>query len=214
MTIARYSSSFTFPDTTALNDLIQKVETILSTVPENISNTYKLIHENKPYMHIPSLLTSTLYITPKITSTKVYPSNSYYSILNSNRSDTTVELKRNYWRLARVIHPDKLGRAVEEEDRIKWKEVVEAWKVLREERKDYDMFLMNLENGNEGDREKHETVVLEEKEEVEDDDGKIVYCYSFKCERCGIVTDEIYEDEIDGGRFECECGRIVIFKFS
>lgn len=64
-----------------------------------------------------------------------------YEILEINEKATSHELKKAYYRLANLYHPDKQGEAASEE---KFKEVSAAYDLLKnpEKRSQYDLLLL------------------------------------------------------------------------
>jgi molecular chaperone DnaJ len=62
-------------------------------------------------------------------STRATPKKSLYEILSVNKSDSCNEIKRSYFKLARIHHPDKGG------DPEHFKEIVRASEILTDERK-------------------------------------------------------------------------------
>jgi molecular chaperone DnaJ len=64
----------------------------------------------------------------------------YYEVLGVNKSATTDEIKKNYRKLAKELHPDKNNGSKEAED--KFKEVSEAYEVLsdKDKKENYDRF--------------------------------------------------------------------------
>jgi hypothetical protein len=61
MTIARYTSDFTISSSAPLSSCIPKLDKLLSKIPVYTSSTFKLIQESFPYMHLPSIPSSTIY---------------------------------------------------------------------------------------------------------------------------------------------------------
>jgi molecular chaperone DnaJ len=62
-------------------------------------------------------------------STRATPKKSLYEILSVNKSDSCNEIKKSYFKLARIHHPDKGG------DPEHFKEIVRASEILTDERK-------------------------------------------------------------------------------
>ncbi|XP_070567246.1 dnaJ homolog subfamily C member 24-like [Ptychodera flava] len=115
----------------------------------------------------------------------------YYTILESNRSATYAELKRQYQKLIMKYHPDKNTCKVSSEEQENSTEhfvkIDKAWKVLgdRDARKEYDARLFEMEMSQK----------LPVNSEVDLDDmehDEVTGCYSYQC-RCGgefVIGDE------------------------
>lgn len=68
----------------------------------------------------------------------------FYKILNVSRHATSAEIKKNYFKLARSLHPDMVPKDTPDEEKKamakRFQQVAEAWDVLGddEKRKQYD----------------------------------------------------------------------------
>src|SRR5437867_25951 len=69
-------------------------------------------------------------------------SNDYYGVLGVKRDAEEAEIKKAYRRLAMQFHPDKVGPAEKDVAEARFKEITEAYEVLRdpEKRAVYDRY--------------------------------------------------------------------------
>src|SRR3989442_1490222 len=69
-------------------------------------------------------------------------SQDYYAVLGVKRDAQEAEIKKAYRRLAMQFHPDKVGPAEKETAEARFKEITEAYEVLRdpEKRAVYDRY--------------------------------------------------------------------------
>eukprot|EP00518_Triparma_eleuthera_P009315 CAMPEP_0182473944 /NCGR_PEP_ID=MMETSP1319-20130603/24799_1 /TAXON_ID=172717 /ORGANISM="Bolidomonas pacifica, Strain RCC208" /LENGTH=357 /DNA_ID=CAMNT_0024674795 /DNA_START=128 /DNA_END=1198 /DNA_ORIENTATION=+ len=200
MTVARFTESFEMPNPNKLETLVSTAEQILSAVPETACYP-RFVLEDRPYMHIADLEKNTLwrYSLPPLDRVLLGSSGGrdYYQILGCQRHD--VNLKRAYYDLAKVLHPDKnQGSGLTEEQKLRWRDVQEAWGVLKDRRAAYDRCLLEQERNGSGPSGggaqtahvgMHENVHLVDGIEAEDEDGAPCLVYEWNCSRCGILNE-------------------------
>ena len=172
MTIARFTSSFEISSPHKLEALTHKIEQTLSLIPPT-SCYPKLVLEDRAYMHISDLEKNTLwrYSLPPLDRVLLGTSGGkdYYEILGCARHD--INLKRIYYNLALTLHPDKNQEAgLTEEQKRRWKDIQEAWGVLKDLRRAYDRCLLEGERTSKAQSSSmHESLNLSEGIQAEDE---------------------------------------------
>jgi curved DNA-binding protein CbpA len=63
---------------------------------------------------------------------RIYTDLDYYAILEITAQATPADIRKNYIRLARQLHPDKIGQSASEEDNDRFKKVQTAFEILRD----------------------------------------------------------------------------------
>lgn len=120
----------------------------------------------------------------------------YYKILETERSATGEELKKNYQRLVLASHPDKNV----EKEASDFLLIQKAWSILRnpESRKQYNAMLACYENS---DVLLYNTILLSE---MDHDSESDVYTYSCRCS--GLYCLEEYQVNFPSVIINCnEC---------